>query len=227
MPDLFDIIGPVMIGPSSSHTAGAARIGRAVRMLLPGAPKYAKIGLCGSFQKTYEGHGTDKALIGGMLGMHIDDPRLRESVKYATDAGFTAEFYPAAVKDAHPNTVIVDLTDDFGNSAHVQAASVGGGEIRIQSIDGHDTKITGHANTFVIRYLDKYGMIANITRQIAAAEINIASMLVSRTSPGGDAMVTLEIDGRADAALTGRLAALENVYSVSYLAFTHVHEEAR
>ena len=159
--------------------------------------------------------------------MRIDDPRLRESQRYADQAGFSSEFYPPAVKSAHPNTVIVDLTDDLGHSVNVRAASVGGGEIRIQSIDGHDTKITGHANTFVIHYLDKYGMIANITRQIAAAEINIAAMLVSRTSPGGDAMVTLEIDGQADAALAKRLSALENVYSVSYLAFTHGQEGER
>jgi L-serine dehydratase len=227
MPDMFDIIGPVMIGPSSSHTAGAARIGQAVRMLLSGNPKSARVGLCGSFQKTYKGHGTDKALIGGMLGMRIDDPRLRESQSYADQAGFSVEFYPAAVKNAHPNTVIIDLRDDLGHVVNVQAASIGGGEIRIQSIDGHDTKITGHANTFLIRYLDKYGMIANITRQIAAAEINIAAMLVSRTSLGGDTMVTLEIDGQADASLVKQLSALENVFSVSYLAFTHEKEDER
>ncbi|MFH1513332.1 MAG: L-serine ammonia-lyase, iron-sulfur-dependent subunit beta [Bacillota bacterium] len=227
MPDMFDIIGPVMIGPSSSHTAGAARIGRAVRMLLSGNPKSARVGLCGSFQKTYQGHGTDKALIGGMLGMRVDDPRLRDSQRFAKQAGFSVEFYPAAMKNTHPNTVLIDLRDDREHSVSVQAASIGGGEIRIQSIDGHDTKITGHANTFVIRYLDKYGMIAHITRQIAAAEINIAAMLVSRASLGGDAMVTLEIDGQADAALAERLAALDNVYSVSYLAFTHTNEGER
>lgn len=219
MPELFDIIGPVMIGPSSSHTAGAARIGRAARMLLGGAPKSASVGLCGSFQKTYKGHGTDKALIGGMLGMRIDDPRLRDSMAYADQAGFAVDFHPLTVKNAHPNTVVIDLRDEQGRAVKIQAASTGGGEIKIQQIDGHETNIAGHANTFVIHYLDKYGMIANITRQIAAAEINIASMLVSRTSLGGDAMVTLEIDGRADDTLTQRLRALENVRSVSYLAF--------
>lgn len=223
MPDLFDIIGPVMIGPSSSHTAGAVRIGRAARMLLSGNPKSASVGLCGSFQKTYKGHGTDKALIGGMLGMRIDDPRLRESPEYAREAGFAVDFYPKTLKDAHPNTVVIDLSDDRDRTVKLRGASIGGGEIRIQSIDGHDTNIAGHANTFVIHYLDKYGMIAHITQQIAEAEINIASMLVSRTSLGGDAMVTLEIDGQADASLTEQLASLPNVYSVAYLAFASNH----
>ena len=219
MPGLFDIIGPVMIGPSSSHTAGAARIGRAARMLLGSTPTSASVGLCGSFQKTYQGHGTDKALIGGMLGMHIDDPRLRDSDQYAEAAGLTVDFYPTALKNAHPNTVLIDLRDARGRAVQVRGVSTGGGEIQIQAVDHHETNITGHANTFVIHYLDKYGMIATITRQIAAAEINIASMLVSRTSLGGDAMVTLEIDGRAEETLITTLCALDNVHSVSYLAF--------
>jgi L-serine dehydratase len=225
MPDMFDIIGPVMIGPSSSHTAGAARIGLTVRMLLKGKPKSASVGLCGSFQKTYKGHGTDKALIGGMLGMRIDDPRLRKSPELAQQEGFTVDFYPLTLKNAHPNTVVIDLRDDSGYAVSARAASIGGGEIIIHSINGHETNVTGHANTFVIHYLDKYGMIANITQQIAAAEINIASMLVSRTSPGGEALVTLEIDGETKPALDKRLTALENVHSVSYLAFTHNHQE--
>ena len=225
MPDLFDIIGPVMIGPSSSHTAGAARIGRAARMILGSEPRSARVGLCGSFQKTYKGHGTDKALVGGMLGMQIDDPRLRDSHQIAQAANFLVDFYPTSLKNAHPNTVVIDLCDDQGRSVTVRAVSIGGGEIRIQSIDGHDTDISGHANTFVIHYLDKYGMIATITQQIAHARINIASMLVSRISAGGDAMVALEIDGQAEAALIAGLSALENVHSVSYLAFTHDHEK--
>ncbi len=223
MPDLFDIIGPVMIGPSSSHTAGAARIGKAARMLLGAEPVKARVGLCGSFQKTYQGHGTDKALIGGMLGMEIDDPRLKDSRAIADAAGFQVDFYSVAVKGAHPNTVLIDVSDDTGRSVNLRATSIGGGEIRIQAVDGHETRITGHVNTFVIHYLDKYGMIATITRQIAAAQINIAAMLVSRTAAGGDAMVALEIDGEADKALADSLTKLDNVYSVAYLAFTHGH----
>ena len=156
--------------------------------------------------------------------MEIDDPRLRDSQALADAAGFQVDFYSTSVKGAHPNTVIIDVSDGQGRSVNLRAASIGGGEIRVQAVDGHETRITGHANTLVIHYLDKYGMIANITRQIAAAQINIAAMLVSRTAAGGDAMVALEIDGRAEPALTETLSGLENVYSVSYLAFTHDYE---
>ncbi|MEG0996903.1 MAG: serine dehydratase beta chain, partial [Clostridia bacterium] len=134
--DLFDIIGPVMIGPSSSHTAGAARIGRITRMLLGSEPQNARIGLYGSFQKTYQGHGTDKALIGGLMGMDVDDLRLRESLELARAAGIRYSFYNAELRGAHPNTVVLDVDGVDGRHIQVQAASVGGGEIVVRSIDG-------------------------------------------------------------------------------------------
>ena len=112
--DLFDIIGPVMVGPSSSHTAGAARIGKITRMLLGSRPVSARIGLYGSFQKTYLGHGTDKALIGGLLGMNVDDSRLRDSLRLAAEAKLEYSFYNADVRGAHPNTVILDVDGDDG-----------------------------------------------------------------------------------------------------------------
>lgn len=112
--DLFDIIGPVMVGPSSSHTAGAARIGKITRMLLGSQPVRARIGLYGSFQKTYLGHGTDKALIGGLLGMNVDDSRLRDSLRLAAETKLEYSFYNADVRGAHPNTVILDVDGDDG-----------------------------------------------------------------------------------------------------------------
>ena len=112
--DLFDIIGPIMIGPSSSHTAGAARIGKITRMLLGGQPTQARIGLWGSFQKTYQGHGTDKALIGGLLGMEVDDIRLRDSLRLAEEAGLSYAFGEVRLRDAHPNTVVLDVQDATG-----------------------------------------------------------------------------------------------------------------
>lgn len=114
--DLFDIIGPVMVGPSSSHTAGAARIGKITRMLLGSRPVSARIGLYGSFQKTYLGHGTDKALIGGLLGMNVDDSRLRDSLRLAAEAKLEYSFYNADVRGAHPNTVILDVDGDDGGT---------------------------------------------------------------------------------------------------------------
>ena len=216
--DMFDIIGPVMIGPSSSHTAGAARIGKIARLLLGGEPKEANIGLWGSFQKTYQGHGTDRALIGGLLGMDVDDARLRDSLDYAKRAGLKTTFYNARLKGAHPNTVAMEVTNSQGRTIRLQAASVGGGEIVVQSVDGLETGITGHANTLVMTYRDTPGMIALISGEVAASHINIATMRVSRSSAGGEAMVTLELDGSADEALVKRLTALSDVYYVSYLA---------
>lgn len=216
--DMFDIIGPIMIGPSSSHTAGAARIGRMARLLLGGKPVRADIGLYGSFQKTYKGHGTDRALIGGLLGMAVDDPRLRDSFRHAEAAGLTATFHPVRLRGAHPNTVVMEVENSEGRRITLQAASVGGGEIEVQQVDGLDTAIAGHANTLVLTYRDTAGMIAMISGEVAKGGLNIATMRVSRSKAGGEAMVTLELDGSADKALVARLAALSDVYHVAYLA---------
>ncbi|MEG2207203.1 MAG: L-serine ammonia-lyase, iron-sulfur-dependent subunit beta [Clostridia bacterium] len=216
--DLFDIIGPVMIGPSSSHTAGAARIGRITRMLLGSEPRNARIGLYGSFQKTYQGHGTDKALIGGLMGMDVDDLRLRESLELARAAGIRYSFYNAELRGAHPNTVVLDVDGVDGRHIQVQAASVGGGEIVVRSIDGLEAGFSGHENTLVLTHHDTPGMIARISGEVAASRLNIATMRVFRRSVGGEAMVALELDGEADEALLARLSALNGVYHVAYLA---------
>lgn len=216
--DLFDIIGPVMVGPSSSHTAGAARIGKITRMLLGSQPVRARIGLYGSFQKTYLGHGTDKALIGGLLGMNVDDSRLRDSLRLAAEAKLEYSFYNADVRGAHPNTVILDVDGDDGRHIQVQASSVGGGEIVVNAIDGLEAGFSGHENTLVITHHDTPGMIASISGELTAANLNIATMRVFRRSVGGDAMVALELDGSADTELIARLSALQGVYHVAYLA---------
>ena len=222
--DMFDIIGPIMIGPSSSHTAGAARIGKMARLLLGGEPVHADIGLWGSFQKTYQGHGTDRALLGGLLGMAVDDPRLRDSFAYARQAGLTATFHPVRLRGAHPNTVVLTVENAAGRRITMQAASVGGGEIVVQQVDGLDTAISGHANTLVLTYRDTPGMIAMISGEVAASGINIATMRVSRSAAGGEAMVTLELDGGADSALLARLAALSDVYHAAYIAVQNGQE---
>ena len=215
--DLFDVIGPIMIGPSSSHTAGAARIGRIARMLLGSEPKKVKVGLWGSFQKTYQGHGTDKALIGGLMGMSVDDLRLRESLKLAKAAGLSYSFYPASLRGAHPNTVVLDVTGQNGRQVSVQAASVGGGEVQIQSIDGMSAEFSGKVNTLVITHHDTPGMIARMTGEIAASRVNIATMRVYRESMGGVALVVLELDSPADEELLGKLRGIVGVYHVAYV----------
>ena len=183
--DLFDLIGPVMIGPSSSHTAGAARIGLTARMLLGEDVVRAEIGLHGSFEKTYHGHGTDRALVGGLLGMAVDDERLRDSLRYASDAGLSYSFYNAEARGAHPNTVIMDVDGVDGRHICVQAASVGGGEIVVQSINGLEAGFGGHENTLVITQRDTKGMIAQISSVLSAAHfVSRSSVIASRYSAG-------------------------------------------
>ena len=216
--DLFDILGPVMVGPSSSHTAGAARIGLITRMLLGCQPVQARIGLYGSFQKTYRGHGTDKALIGGLLGMAVDDERLRESLTCAEKSGLSYTFYDAELRGAHPNTVIMDVEGVDGSTLSVQAASVGGGEIVIQSINGLEAGFSGHENTLIITQQDVKGMIAQISSVLTAHSINIATMRVFRQSAGGEAMMVIELDGHVEAALINWLKAMPGIHHVAYLA---------
>ena len=157
--DLFDILGPVMIGPSSSHTAGAARIGRVARRLLGEMPKKAHIGLYGSFAKTWQGHGIDRAILGGLLDMGVDDERLRSSRELAAAAGMEFEFTAIDLKNAHPNTVVLDLTGVSGAHVTVQAASVGGGNIRVQSLNGLEVGFAGDCTTIVIQHSDAPGEI--------------------------------------------------------------------
>ena len=216
--DLFDILGPVMVGPSSSHTAGAARIGLIARMLLGAQPKEARIGLYGSFQKTYLGHGTDKALIGGLLGMGVDDIRLRDSLKHAKEAGMEYSFYNAQLRGAHPNTVILDVTAEDGSRLNIEAASVGGGEIVVKSINGLDAGFSGHENTLIVTHKDIKGMIAQISSVLTANSINIATMRVFRRSAGGEAMMVIEIDGHVDAALIQWLKGMPGIFNVCYIA---------
>ena len=216
--DLFDILGPVMVGPSSSHTAGAARIGLITRLLLGAEPSQARIGLYGSFQKTYRGHGTDKALIGGLLGMAVDDERLRESLRYADEQGLKYSFYNADARGSHPNTVIMDVDSADGRHVCVQAASIGGGEIEVQSINGLEAGFSGHENTLVVTQKDTKGMIAQISSVLSASSLNIATMRVFRRSAGGEAMMVIEIDGDADQTLIDCLSAMPGIYHVAYVA---------
>lgn len=216
--DLFDIIGPVMVGPSSSHTAGAARIGKITRMLLGSQPVQAHIGLWGSFQKTYLGHGTDKALIGGLLGMDVDDLRLRHSLAIAKEANLQYTFENISLRGAHPNTVRLQVTGANGRTVCVQAASVGGGEIVIHSIDGLEAGFSGRENTLVITHRDTPGAIARITGEIAASRLNIATMRVFRQAAGGHAMMALELDSPAEDSLIQRLKDVKGVDHVAYLS---------
>ena len=193
--DLFDLIGPVMIGPSSSHTAGAARIGLTGRLLLGEWIVRADIGLHGSFAKTYHGHGTDRAIVGGLLGMPVDDERLRDSLQIARDSGLAYNFHIVNIRGAHPNTVQLTITGKSGRVLTMEAASVGGGNIEIHRLDGLQVNFNGKENTLIIRHLDTPGAIANVTGLLAKAGLNIANLQAYRREQGGDAMIVMELDG--------------------------------
>lgn len=215
--NVFDIVGPVMIGPSSSHTAGAARIGLVARCLLGTAPVRADIRLHGSFAKTYRGHGTDKALVAGILGIQPDDIRLRDSLSLARDAGLAVSFDEIALEDAHPNTALITLTDRNGHTVSVQGASVGGGNILITRVNGMAVEITGQYPTLIVLHRDAPGTIAAVTEEMSRRGVNICNFRLSREEKGGVAVMTIEMDGSADAELNDRVQKLPNVLSSTLL----------
>lgn len=215
--DLFDLIGPVMIGPSSSHTAGAARIGLTAHMLLGEDIRHAEIALHGSFAKTYHGHGTDRALVGGLMGMAVDDPRLRDSLELAKEAGMEVRFSTLAIRGAHPNTVRLHLTGVTGKTLSMEAASVGGGNIEIQKLNDIHVEFTGKENTLIIHNQDAPGLIANVTSCLAQQRLNIATMQVFRRSAGNDAMMVLELDGCPTDLMMMYLRALDGISGVTFL----------
>lgn len=191
---ISEIIGPIMVGPSSSHTAGAARIGRMARKLLGEPVAQAELQLYGSFWLTHKGHGTDRALVAGLLDYNVDDIRLRDSFFYAKEAGMEFRFTEAQLKQAHPNTVVVVLRGVSGKKLHMQAASVGGGNIRVVELNGIAVSFTGASNTLIIPHADQPGMIAIVTAVMANSDLNIGSMQVFRDRIGGRATMIIETD---------------------------------
>lgn len=211
---IFDIIGPVMIGPSSSHTAGACRLGRVARKILADRPVKARIGLCGSFAQTYRGHGTDKALIAGILDMHTYDPRLRNALTLAGDEGLEYEFYLTTLPGAHPNTAIIELTGENGNTCHITGASIGGGNIIVTNINGLDVQFTGQYNTLIVLHKDTPGVIAAVTNTMAYSGANIGNFRLSRPQKGGEAVMTIEVDGDVSDSMISWLRELPHITGV-------------
>lgn len=192
-PSIFDILGPVMIGPSSSHTAGASRIGYVARQLLHEKPVRAIITLYNSFAKTHKGHGTDRAIIGGILGYGPDDTRIRESFDYAKKEGLGWEFkFVGDFVRFHSNTARVKLFGMDGGTVEVVGASLGGGRIRIQEIEGFSVDFNAQTHTLVIIADDIPGSIQNISGVIAGKKVNIANMFVSRSETKANMVIELD-----------------------------------
>ena len=215
MLDIFDILGPVMIGPSSSHTAGAVRIGRMARVLLGEEPVRAEIGLFGSFAETGQGHGTNRALVAGLLGLRPDDMDVPNSFALAGDRGLDFSFHTARLREAHPNTAVLDVTGTSGRKLTLQAASIGGGRIRVEQLNGVEVNFTGTFNTLIIRHQD-VGEVANVTRELAAEGVNIANMSVCRAKRGGNALMVIETDQKISAEIIRRIADLQNIHHATY-----------
>lgn len=213
----FDIIGPVMIGPSSSHTAGAVRIGKYARSILGKEPVKAHIRFSGSFAKTYKGHGTDKAVIAGILGMDTDDARIRISMDIAKERGLAFDFEEADIDGAHPNTAEITLTDADGKTALVQGASIGGGNIIINKINNTVVEINGKSDTLVIPHSDVPGMIAVVTNILADKNVNIHGFSLCRDHKGGTAVMTIEIDGDINESVQDAILQNEHIFACTIL----------
>ena len=216
MINIFDMMGPVMVGPSSSHTAGAARIGNMGRTLLGEEVAYADIGLYGSFAETGFGHGTDRALLAGLLGMKPDDLRIPNAYEEANRAGMAYSFRTVELRDAHPNTALLELTDKSGKKLTLQASSIGGGAIVVNKIDGIDVNFTGDFNTLIVRNQDESGSVAAITSILSQVHINVANMSVNRHRRGGDALMVIETDQHIKPRQVEFLSELPGILSVTY-----------
>ena len=211
---LRDIIGPIMVGPSSSHTAGALRIARMARRLLSAAPARADITLYGSFAHTGTGHGTDKALLAGILGMNTEDYRIRDSFRLADEAGIEYEFVPCTEnKGYHPNTVEVVITNEDGVTTSILGVSIGGGNVKLKQINGADISLSGNLTTLFVQQYDRPGVVAHISKCLNDHNVNIAFMKLYRDNKGENAYTIIETDETLDDRLVDEIQANPNIKS--------------
>lgn len=215
--DVFDIIGPVMIGPSSSHTAGAARIGKYALNILGSEAVRAVIYFSGSFAKTYKGHGTDKAVIAGILGMDTDDPGIKFSFETAAYRGLEFEFHTCEIENSHPNTVKIVLTNAAGKTVDIQGASIGGGNIVITKINDIDVEITGKFTTLIVLHRNLPGMISDVTSILARHGINIGRFDLKRRPKGGKGVMIIELDSDVPVSVNEEIKNTKNVIDSTLL----------
>lgn len=222
--NIFDIIGPIMVGPSSSHTAGAVKIGFTSRQLLRDEIQSADIFLHGSFLATGKGHGTDKALIAGLLGMKPDDERIPFSTQIAKERGIQYSFSGIELKNAHPNSVLLKLKGVQGTELEIIGSSIGGGQIVINQIDGLEANICGCYPTLIVHNVDQPGHVSDVTSMLGHKSINIATMQLYRDKRGGNAVMIIECDQEVPLEAIGWLRNLEGVVKVTYLSMEEKNE---
>ena len=205
---IFDVLGPIMIGPSSSHTAGAARLGKIARTIVNKPIKDVTFLLHGSFKETYKGHGTDRALVAGILGMMPDDERLRDALLIAEKEGLEVHFLPADLGQVHPNTVKILMTDCDDINWEVLGSSIGGGLVEIYEINGNKVKITGEYPTVITCHDDIPGTVSKVSTLFYDNDINIAHMTLVRSQKGKDATMTFEVDNNVSEELIAAIKAV-------------------
>ena len=212
---VFDVLGPNMIGPSSSHTAGAAVIGYLAQKMINGPIVKVDFTLYGSFAQTYRGHGTDRALLGGVMGFHTDDMRIRDSFDIARERGLDFAFIPNEEEtDIHPNTVDVHMVNAKGQEMTIRGESLGGGKVRIVKINNVDVDFSGEYSAVIVVQQDKPGVVAHITRCLSENNVNIAFMRLFREKKGELAYTIVETDGQLPESITGFLRMNANIHDV-------------
>lgn len=220
--NLLDIVGPVMVGPSSSHTAGAVKIGRVSRKLLAEPVKDARIYFHGSFQATGKGHGTDKAVVAGLLGMAVDDPQIPYSFAAAKEADVHFSIEGIDLGDVHPNSMKLELTGESGRTIEVVAASIGGGQIQICELDGLTAQFSGDYPTLIVNNVDQPGHVTEVATMLAKEAINIGTMQIYRTGRGGNAVMVIECDHEVPRESIAWLEKQEGILKVTYLSMLEV-----
>lgn len=213
---VFDIIGPTMVGPSSSHTAGAVRIGLVARDLFNQLPKQADIYLYGSFMETYKGHGTEVALVGGLLGYDTDDDRIQTSLETAEEAGMKVNFIEMAEERSHPNTAIINMRDG-DKEISVEGVSIGGGKIEVVAINGFNIAISGNYPALLVFHKDTFGTIGRVANILGDSSINVGSMQVSRKEKGDQALMTCELDDAVNDEIIEKIKNVDGVVTVSLM----------
>ena len=215
--DVFDIIGPIMVGPSSSHTAGACRIGKYARGILSEEPMNAIIKLSGSFKKTYRGHGTDKAIIAGLLGFNEDDEKIRDSIEIAKKQGRKFTILEEDIENVHANTAEITMIKENGEKVVIEGASIGGGNILITKINDAKVNINGLFDVIVVGHVDIPGMVYKITKVLYEWKININGLSLHREEKSGNAVVIFEVDDKISDKMCDEMRAIENVQYVTLL----------
>lgn len=214
---IFEVVGPIMVGPSSSHTAGAAKLAQAAKLIAKKPFSHISFGLHGSFAKTYKGHGTDRALVAGALGLNADDEKLPYSFEIAKERGITFDFYEIELEGMHENTVKMTLTMDDGSENIVIGSSIGGGQIVIKDINGFTTEVSLQSPTLLINHHDTKGVISEITATLANNALNIATMKLSRKSKGDIACCVIETDEIIPEQIEQKIMLNKNIVSVKII----------